>query len=1174
MRLMTLPKTFSSVFLPMIATALMYFFAGKLTLALLVPPSYATVIWPPAGIAIGAALMWGYRVLPGVFIAELVINSHGFSGLLASPSELTAFIFTPFTRMIHLWLAIMLIRSYADYPNPLISSRKILVFFLLAGPIASFFPTLLRIYALNLTGFIDEHDLLFLLLSGWLSDCLGVVIFTPLFFCVFDQQRNIWQHRRLVLGLPVCLLFALTAITTRMGLDHEAERLNLIINKQSHSIKEALHKGFQQHLATLGQFKNLSNLPATITAANFNLFSQIIFNQQADVSHLEWFVAHKQPTGYTFTSQFRAARLNKSGNGANDLAKTLDTLNFANGLVAITGSQDLFVLMPFIASEENSCLCLTGVMTATINLKSFIETALDTTVLDHLVVRIMADHPGAPATSIYHSNNHDKHADPLGLSHQEAIILANQAWHLELAPDDKFLDSYYSPAVWQLLIGCLALIGLTTLGLLILSGQKASLKAQIAKRTDALKLNNKQLAASEKQFRKLVQSQAAIVWRADPLTLRFIFVSNEAEALLGYPTALWLSDADFCKHHIHEDDLDSLSAFRATHISKHLNNQIEFRMIAADGRYVWLRNFIEVTKKNGQVTELFGFMIDITQHKQAEEQMRLAATTFESQQGIMITDKNSNILRVNNAFTEITGYTQEQVLGKNPRLLSSGRHDASFYQKLWQQLLKNGRYEGEIWNRRRNGEIYPEWLTITAVKTFSGDTSYYVCVFADITKKKDAEGKIHALAFYDPLTKLPNRRLLLDRFEQELSNAKRHKQFGAVIFLDLDHFKLLNDAQGHLVGDELLMQVASRLVSVLRKEDTPARLGGDEFVVLLHANTDNLSLVADQAGIVAEKIRDCLNRPFFLNHYQHQLSTSIGIALFPEHHDSPEIILQQADTAMYRAKASGRNAISFFHPSMQEAAELRLSLEHEIKQAIDAGRFLLCYQPQVDSDGKVLSAEALIRWKSAGKGVLLPIDFIPIAEESNLILGIGRWVLLEACNQIKAWQTQGIAIPPIAVNVSSRQFRQLDFVHQVKQALDTSGINPELLGIELTENVLIIDIDDTIVKLTALKELGITIAVDKFGTGYSSLMYLQRLPIDIIKIDRKFVKDMITNTNNAVIVEATLGMAQHLNIRVIAEGVETAEQMAFLQERNCNIFQGFYFSQPLAAADYKDLYLS
>jgi EAL domain-containing protein (putative c-di-GMP-specific phosphodiesterase class I) len=345
-------------------------------------------------------------------------------------------------------------------------------------------------------------------------------------------------------------------------------------------------------------------------------------------------------------------------------------------------------------------------------------------------------------------------------------------------------------------------------------------------------------------------------------------------------------------------------------------------------------------------------------------------------------------------------------------------------------------------------------------------------------------------------------------------------------------------------------------------------------VVLLHANSESLGAAGDHALVVAEKIREQLNTPFDLNQCQHQIGTSIGITLFPEEDETPDGILQQADTAMYRSKSSGRNAISFFQPSMQEAADLRLSLEQDLRGAIEQGRFILCYHPQMDEGGKMQGAEALIRWEDSIKGRLSPADFIPVAEESNLILTIGKWVLIEACNQIKTWQEAGLEnLPYLSVNVSSRQFRQQDFVNQVKQAIEGSGIAPERLGIELTESVMIVDTQDTIDKMKALKALGVSIAVDDFGTGYSSLVYLKKLPIDILKIDRGFVRDILNDSNDAVIVETIISMARHLKIKVIAEGVETFEQLAFLKAKGCSIFQGYYFSQPLTAANFAETYL-
>ncbi len=1171
MRLMTLQSPIFKSWLPVFITTVLFYFAGKLMLSFSFPPSYATAIWPPAGIGLAAVLLWGNRVLPGIFLAELFIHYEVYdvSVSFESPLQLLVFFLNPINSVIRAWLGSFLVRKYAGYPNALISSRLIILFFLLAGPVATFLPAILSVYGLFLTDVIIKQDLAFSFLTWWLGDCAGIIVFTPIFFIIFDRSHRIWQQRSLPLGLPLYVMFTITSLGYVLAQQYEIKRFHQIISQQMHIIKDSLQDEFQQHLAELSLYKRLAASHQLMTKTDFQLFSLSTFNHHADISHLEWLDARKNKTGHLFTHRYAATRETNDSAAFNSLINIANKLHFDAKPVTIISNNQLLIFMPVVETGLTSCQCLKSLVVGVVNTNKFVEAALDKKMIKHLLINIFYE-----TQTIFQTNTLQKRFDPLALAKQDSITIGDQQWLLETAPDNKFLSEYYSWSVWQLLAGGMFLTGFMSIGLLILTGQNESVRSEVDKRTDESIEISKRYAASEQQYRKLVQTQSAIVWRADPVTCRFLFVSDEAETILGYPVERWLNEADFWPQHIHEDDREIAQAYCKEETRSLNNHDFEYRMMTADGRFIWLRDYVHLTIDNGEITEIFGFMVDITRQKHAEEQLRLTATTFESQQGILITDKDSRILRVNKAFTEITGYSQEEVIGRNPRMLSSGRHDQAYYRELWRQLTANGHFEGEIWNRRKNGEIYPEWQTITAVKNDAGEVSHYVCVFSDITEKKDAEGKIHALAFYDPLTKLPNRRLLLDRFDQEIAIAKRHKQFGALIFLDLDHFKILNDTQGHLMGDELLVQVADRLASALREEDTPARLGGDEFVVLLHANSNSLSIVADQARVVAEKIKERLNEPFMLKEYPYQISTSIGITLFPDNNETPEIILQQADTAMYRAKASGRNAVSFFHPSMQDAADTRLNLEQDLRTAIDNGRFTLCYQPQVDTEGAVISVEALIRWVHLDKGTLLPVDFIPVAEESSLILGIGQWVMLEVCMQIKAWQDAGVNCPHVSVNISSRQFSQQDFVDQLKRAIEHTGIAAHSLGIELTERVIIADIDDTIAKMAALKALGISIAVDKFGTGYPALSYLKQLPVDTLKIDRKFVENILTDASDAFVVEAIISMAQHLDLRVVAEGVETAEQLAFLKQRGCLAFQGYYFGHPLSAVECAKKYFS
>jgi diguanylate cyclase (GGDEF)-like protein/PAS domain S-box-containing protein len=553
--------------------------------------------------------------------------------------------------------------------------------------------------------------------------------------------------------------------------------------------------------------------------------------------------------------------------------------------------------------------------------------------------------------------------------------------------------------------------------------------------------------------------------------------------------------------------------------------------------------------------------------QKAKEDLRLLAITFESNEAIMITDSNNHIMRVNQAFTKMTGYTQEEVLGKNPDILSSGKHSDSFYQNMRQELLENGSYESEIWNRRKNGQVYPERHTITSISDELGNIINYVSVFSDITTQKDHENRIQFLAFYDQLTSLPNRRLLLDRLQYNLSLSQRNKKHGVLMFLDLDDFKKINDSLGHEIGDDLLQQVAARIKLPLRRADTVARLGGDEFVILVANQTLEGDALIEFSSNLAEKIIIAFQQPFHIKGYEHHISTSIGITIFPPTEQTAVSILGQADTAMYKSKNMGKNTFCFYEQAMQTIAEAKLALEHDLRRAIEQQQFSLNYQPQVDNSGKVLAIEALVRWHHPERSWVSPAEFIPLAEDSGLIIPIGQWVLINACTQLQSWLRQGLKIQHISVNVSPKQFRQNDFIANIKSALNQSGLPAKNLMLEITEGIVLDNVEDTIQKMDTLKQIGIQFSIDDFGTGYSSLSYLKRLPIDELKIDQSFVRDIATDKDDAAIVATIIAMASHLNLTVVAEGVENFQQLDFLTANGCILFQGYHFSRPLIAED-------
>ena len=551
-------------------------------------------------------------------------------------------------------------------------------------------------------------------------------------------------------------------------------------------------------------------------------------------------------------------------------------------------------------------------------------------------------------------------------------------------------------------------------------------------------------------------------------------------------------------------------------------------------------------------------------------QQRIATAAFESQQGMFITDAAKVILQVNRAFSAITGYTTEEAIGQTPRLLSSGHHDRAFYAAMWDSINRTGSWQGEIWNRRKNGKVYSETLRISTVRDAAGGVSNYVAAFSDATSYKDAEAQIQSLAFSDPLTGLPNRQHLIVLLQQSQLDRAREPRQDALLLVGLDQFKNLNETIGHENGNRLLQSVAHRLGDCIRKGDTLVRLGGNAFVVMLQ----NLSLIPQQAATEAEavaaKILLALSQPYQIGSSAVHCSASIGITLVddatPQDADVP---LNQAELAMHHAKAGGRNTLRFFAPQMQAEVSARAELESGLREALLNNQFVLHYQAQVTSEGRVIGTEALVRWTHPLRGLVSPAEFIPVAEESGLILPLGSWVLETACKQLVLWADKPeTADLTVAVNVSAHQFHQADFVDQVFGALERTGARAQGLKLELTESLLVANIEAIIDKMNALKARGVGFSLDDFGTGYSSLSYLKRLPLDQLKIDQSFVRNILSDTNDAAIAKMVIALADSMDLAVIAEGVETEAQRDFLAGLGCHTYQGYLFSKPLPAQEF------
>ncbi|MEH7125246.1 EAL domain-containing protein [Bacillus sp. JJ1532] len=542
------------------------------------------------------------------------------------------------------------------------------------------------------------------------------------------------------------------------------------------------------------------------------------------------------------------------------------------------------------------------------------------------------------------------------------------------------------------------------------------------------------------------------------------------------------------------------------------------------------------------------------------QQIKLAERILQNtSEGVMITDGKSRIISVNPAFEIVTGYTKEEVVGKNPNILQSGIHDEQFYKHMWNQIYENGYWKGEIWNKRKNGDVFLEWITISSIKDEEGYITNFVAVFSDITDRKHAEDQLRYLAHNDSLTGVANRYSLNKRLEDLIYTAEKYNQLLAVLFLDLDRFKQINDTLGHNYGDMLLKKVSTRLKGLLKNKDMIARLGGDEFVIVL----PNLKH-PKEAVHMAEMIIEEFTKSFHLNMQEVYVSTSIGISLYPLDGTDIETLLRTADKAMYEAKSGGRNQFELYHNKMHHNESRQMKMENDLRKAIERNEFFLVYHPIIDAKtNKVVSLEALVRWKQEEFGLVPPSEFIPLAEESGLIIPISEWIIQKACEDLKAIHLQGNPKLRMSVNISAIHFNQDNFVKSIGEIFQRTNVNPNYIDFELTESMIMPKASETVDKLVKLKQLGVKLSIDDFGTGYSSLSYLNRFPLDTLKIDQSFIRRISIYEEDSSIVEAIITMAHRLHLKVVAEGVENKKQYDFLKKEQCDFIQGFYISKPI-----------
>jgi diguanylate cyclase (GGDEF)-like protein/PAS domain S-box-containing protein len=746
---------------------------------------------------------------------------------------------------------------------------------------------------------------------------------------------------------------------------------------------------------------------------------------------------------------------------------------------------------------------------------------------------------------------------------EAAIQTGTVRWRLQLAAPKS---GFNNTSLWQIMLALLFNLLLVSLSYLLMHTllRQQHLSQLVASRTADLQT---QLA----RHRSFIVASSTGSWEYDPEHQQ-LNCSPEYFSMLGYRAEEFSAETEqnlqqLWAELLHPADRDKAKAVFEQYLASEQTElyQNHFRMRHKHGHWVWIlsRGRSIVTEQGKKLT--VGTHIDISDRKESELKLQLLARLFEqSSEGLLITNAQQQVVMVNQAFCSISGYQAEEVIGKDPRILSSGKHDKNFYQQMWHAIAEHGVWKGEIWNKRKDGSLYPEWLSISKIEGPEPGEIYYVGLFRDISQYKEDEAQIRFLAQYDPLTELPNRALLLDRTEQALAVAKDQQQQLALLFIDVDRFKQINDSLGHQTGDQLLIQIARRLTSLCRPEDTLCRLSSDEFV-LLRPNTH-----AEMAAELAERILPLMLTPYQVSGHELVLSASIGIAVFPQDGQSFHELYRHADIAMYRAKENGRNTYCFFTSEMQRYHARHLLLENALRRAIENNELSLVYQPQYSlQQQKLTGFEALLRWQHPELGFISPGEFIPLAERSGLVIPLGEWVLKTALAERASWQQLTSEPLTVAINLSPIQFRQPGLLTLIDSLLQASQLPAEMLELEITESAMVEDPAHAASLLDAFRQRGLRIAVDDFGTGYSSLSYLKRFALHKLKIDQSFVRDLLSDADDRAIVQAIISMAHSLELETIAEGVETAAQQALLQQLGCQAIQGYHYGKPLPAEQAK-----
>ena len=1183
---------------------------GALGLQLAQPPGYATAIWPPSGISLALLLLWGRGLWVAIWFGSFLINSWvgwsngagvgagslGIAALIASGSALQAVV------------GATLIRRYVGYPTALDQGATIWRFMLLGGPLACLIAATVGPLTLYANGRLPASDLIYNSFTWWVGDVMGVFLVAPMLVVWAAERRAPWRSRLSTVTGSVAVSLIVGALIVQQTNLVESRRIQDDFEQQAGAVDlrlvdtvEAMMRSVRSLVALFAasddvrydEFRRFAEeqvltVPGVISAMWVQRVegAQLAsYERQArDAGDRGYRVFGYSPQGLRepppilpgrmlFPVRYVVPEKSRALLGGLDVgseATRRDVLERAARWrrpavsrriqLLQDGSPGVLIAAPLPPEEDGE---VRGYIVVGVHLQTLMTDALRGLTLDGITVTLMDRDAASPAQLLFGSEPSALAAMPLRWS-GSLQSPDDFNWELRVGAEARYLYSQRSIQAWLTQVGVLLFSAMLGSFLLVLTGRAARVEQLVGERTDELRHKNLALSReiqqrrrgeqalrdSEARFRSIFESSGTgiVFGDGDGRLLQ----SNAAFATLMGGPVNELEVPDFPALTHPEDRVMEAVFMREIGLGQRDNYRIEKRCRAATGE-CWVASTVSVIRDPAGHPQYFVAVVaDIDQRKRAESRLRLHAEVFEHiGEAIVIADAEQRIVSVNRAFSQITGWTEGEAIGRSADLLLADAR-AGEQARIWEQAQQQGVWRGEVWGARKDGGPFPAWMTHSVVRDSHGSVTYHVVVFSDVTERKAAEERIRYLAQIDALTGLPNRLLLADRLDGVLRAAMASRRPFAVMFIDIDRFKNINDSLGHSTGDALLHEMAKRLSAVLRAGDTVARHGGDEFVVLMPDVEDTA-----QVAQAARRMLKATSQPMTVDQHVLGTTSSIGIAMYPDDGSDAESLMKNADTAMYVAKNSGRNNFQFFTPDMNARVREFLSIENDLRHALQHGEFRLYYQPQVDTvEGRVIGMEALLRWQHPQRGLLLAGQFIRVAEESGLIDEIGDWVLNEACRQNRSWQDAGLKAVPVSVNLSAFQLHRRDPVENVRRALAVSGLEPGWLELEVTESMLMQDVERVIETLYGIERLGVQIALDDFGTGYSSLAYLRRFPLGKLKVDQTFVRDISLDQNDAAICKAIIALARTLGLKVVAEGVENEAQLLFLREHHCDAIQG------------------